>query len=117
MNPNQAWIDLPPAELAALILPWFGSRQPSEQWTIQREVVAWLTGSKPRIAFAVQTALEPFANPHVRAVAEAIQALEHRGLLMRSIVVDDNYVGITRLGMHALQTNTVREHLGLGPTT
>ena len=56
-----------------------------------------------------------FADPDIGAVAEAIQALEHAGLLMRA-TGDHGYVGLTRLGKHALQTNTVRQHLGLGET-
>ena len=28
-----------------------------------------------------------------------------------------SYIGLTRLGMHALQTNTVRQHLGLSDAT
>jgi hypothetical protein len=54
-----------------------------------------------------------FEDPDVRAVAEAIQVLEHSRLLMRS-PGDRAHVGLTRLGMHALATNTVRQHLGLG---
>jgi hypothetical protein len=64
----------------------------------------------------------------MRAVAEAMQVLEHAGLLLRSSRIirsggstfGGSWVGLTRLGGHALQTNTVRQHLGLSdipPTT
>ncbi len=65
---------------------------------------------------------------------EAIQAHEHAQLLMKAVrnrynarltnfdpllANPDRYevstqIGLTRLGIHALQTNTVRQHLGLG---
>jgi hypothetical protein len=59
--------------------------------------------------------LDQFSNADYRAVAEAIQA----GLLMRDVGGDmaEFYGGLTRLGMHALRTNTVRQHLGLGDAT
>jgi hypothetical protein len=53
-----------------------------------------------------------FTDPNLRAVAEAIQVLEHSALLMRS-PGDRAHVGLTRLGMHALSTSSVRQHLGL----
>jgi len=53
--------------------------------------------------------LEVFKNPDYRAVAEAILVLEHANSLMHW----GDFVGLTRLGMHALQTNTVRQRLGL----
>lgn len=56
---------------------------------------------------------EVFENPDVRAVAEAMQVLECSRLLMRS-PGEHAHVGLTRLGIHALQTHTVRQHLGLG---
>jgi hypothetical protein len=69
-----------------------------------------------------------FEDPNTGAIAEAIQVLEHAGLLMRGVVerarpvgfftssqvrVTTVDLGLTRLGRHALQTNTVRQHLGL----
>jgi hypothetical protein len=63
------------------------------------------------------TGTEAFDKPDVRAVAEAIQDLEHA--LMREVQGNPvrNLVGITRLGMRALATNTVRQHLRLGDAT
>jgi hypothetical protein len=65
------------------------------------------------------TGTEAFDKPDVRAVAEAIQVPEHACLHMREVQGDPvrNLVGITRLGMHALATNTVRQHLRLGDAT
>jgi hypothetical protein len=40
--------------------------------------------------------------------------LEHARLLTRSFGGNGPYLGLTRLGMHAVRTNTVRQHLGLG---
>jgi hypothetical protein len=59
-----------------------------------------------------------FEDPDNNAVAEAMQVLEREGLLRRLCVPKfaENYVGISRLGVRALQTNTVRRHLGLGDT-
>jgi hypothetical protein len=70
-----------------------------------------------------------FEDPDYRAVAEAIQVLERAGLLMRDLDMLRGlvglhayfvsfYVGLTRLGWQAVQTNTVRQHLGLdAPST
>ena len=52
-----------------------------------------------------------FEDPDRRAVSEAIQVLEHAGLITR-IVDNASYVGLTRLGQHALETNAVGRHLG-----
>jgi hypothetical protein len=54
-----------------------------------------------------------FDDPDCGAIAEAIQVLEHAGLLMER-GGEYNYVGLTRLGTYALETKTVRQHLGLG---
>jgi hypothetical protein len=53
-----------------------------------------------------------FDDPDCAAIAEALQVLEHAGLLMERSG-EYTFVGLTRLGRHALQTNTVRQHLGL----
>ena len=88
-----------------------------------KEIVSlWRTGSYPDprsflgIPFVeTASALEQFTDPGCGAVAEAIQALEHAGLLMRAVTGDyaDSQFGLTRLGKHALATNTVRQQLGL----
>ena len=115
MTSNQPWwLTMPPAELAATILPLFSySAQQSDQ-TAMRSIVNWCKTGTYSAPFTFST--NPFGDPDYRAVAEAMQVLEHADLLMRWI----DFVGLTRLGMHALQTNTVRQHLGLGeapPTT
>lgn len=69
-----------------------------------------------------------FENPDTRVAAEAIQVLDHAGLLMRinPTSTSGSYIGLTRLGMHALQTQhrasasrTQRRHanglISLGP--
>jgi hypothetical protein len=82
----------------------------------------WRTGSYPSpqsvLGFRyLQTAgtFDQFTDPDCGAVAEAIQALEHAGLLMRAVSGDyaEFDVGLTRLGKHALANDTVRTHLGL----
>jgi hypothetical protein len=74
-------------------------------------VAGWLkTGSDREVRSHTEHDSAAFKDPDVRAVAEAIQVLEHASLLMRAA----ENVGLTRLGMHALQTNTARQHLGLG---
>jgi hypothetical protein len=140
-NPQPWWLTMPPAELAATILPLFGY-QPYEEHMAMANIVTWCkTGRGGELGFLeliVRTGREQFDDPDMRAVAEAIQVLEHAGLLMRSARFESRYsspsrrggsifgrrltaasfgggffVGLTRLGLHALQTNTVRQHLGL----
>lgn len=102
---------MPPAELAARILPWFPSRKTLIEERVMTSIVTWLkTGSDREARSHAEHDSAPFKDPDVRAVAEAIQVLEHASLLMRA----NGNVGLTRLGMYALQTNTVRQHLGLG---
>jgi hypothetical protein len=115
------------------------SSQPYEEHTTISNIVKWCkTGSYGRqgpIGLILRTGLEPFEDPDMRAIAEAIQVLEHAALVMRSprpggrgwglrggghdvaATSGSNYIGLTRLGMHVLQTNTVRQHLGLGDAT
>jgi hypothetical protein len=118
MNDDQRWwLTMPPAELAAVILPFFSSWEPQREFGARRKILAWLSGVGPTgLAGFFVSNIRVFNDPDERAVGEAIQHLEHACLLMREIDDGDHttcYVGITRLGMHALQTNTVRQHLGL----
>ena len=121
-NPHPWWLTSLPEEVAATILPLFAYPQLSphgnEGMTIHH-IAQWCkTGQwEPKVAHASQN---PFKDPDHRAIAEAIQVLEQARLLMRFIEGDGWYVskiGLTRLGMHALQTNTVRQRLGLGDAT
>jgi hypothetical protein len=115
-SPQPWWLIWPVAEVAAAILPLFAhppfSPCSAEDGAVN-DVVAWCktgTPSGPR-RFPGW-----FSDPEFRAIAEAIQVLEHAGLLMRALTVSDNSdnnIGLTRLGQHALGTNTVRQHLGL----
>ena|ERR1700758_3327428 len=113
-DPQPWWLTMPVAEVAATILPYFSSRARVSELIAMKEIVTWL-GAAPRSRWS----WDPFEDPDFRGVAEAMQVLEHAGLLMRSVAFDTDRgnVGLTRLGMHALATNTVRQHLGLGDAT
>ena len=111
------WLTLPPAEVAVTILPLFSHVPSKKETRAIEEIVEWCrTGSYPKPAsFSRSSGSQQFTDPDKRSIAEAIQVLEHAGLLM--LTVDGNpgevSVGLTRLGMHALSTNAVRPHLGL----
>jgi hypothetical protein len=117
------WITWPVAEVAASILSYFSYRPHVSDRRAMKDIVSlWRTGSYPgpRSVLGIQIYegvgdFDEFTDPDCAAVAEAIQALEHAGLLMRAVSGDYARldVGLTRLGRHVLATNTVREHLGL----
>jgi hypothetical protein len=113
------WLTMPPAELAARILPLFSSSTRVPEGGAIKAIVKWCQTGSYRAPHSFPTVDSTFDNAHYRAVAEAIQVLEHASLLLRSFPnTGGSYVGLTGLGMHALQTNTVRQHLGLAaPTT
>jgi hypothetical protein len=111
-NPQPWWHTSPPEEVAAAILPLFSQSAYQEDREARVSIVNWFkTGSyKSRIGI-----FDPLKDPDHRAVTEAIQVLEHARLLVRIFPRSETvHVGLTRLGIHALQTNTVRQHLGLG---
>jgi hypothetical protein len=113
-NPQPPWLTWPPAEVAAVILPWFGSQKPPiDEGFATKRIAKWLTTGSDR-GGGTWHPREPFQKPDVGAVAEAIQILERTCLIMRSFSSSGSYLGLTRLGMHALRTNTVRQRLGLG---
>ena len=114
-NPQPWWLAMPPAEVAAAILPLFSSSTYVGEETAMRGIVSWCkTGSYRPPGFYRQAAKPRFEDPDIRAVAEAIQHLERACLLLRADQGDhESALGLTRLGMHALATNTVRQHLGL----
>jgi hypothetical protein len=117
MNNRESWWTLPPAELAAVILPWFGSRTSEIEQPAMKNIVGWLkTGSDPGIT-GIEGAEKIFNSADLRAVAEAMQVLERACLLMRHAGSKWTNVGLTRLGQQALETNTVRQHLGLSDAT
>lgn len=120
-NPQPWWLTWPPEEVAAAILPLFSYSPYVYENTMTEGILGWCrTGQyHHRVSsfFISGNESRRFQDPDFRAIAEAIQVLEHARLLMqipgREYAVE---IGLTRLGMHVLQTNTVREHLGLADT-
>jgi hypothetical protein len=125
MTSNQPWwLKMPPAELAATILPLLATSSHLGEHEAMSRIVGWFRTGSP-IAAEFPSRLGPgfcaeFDDPDYRAAAEAMQVLESTRLLVRAVEIRSFthvYVGLTRLGRHALQTNTVRQHLGLGEAT
>jgi hypothetical protein len=120
------WISISPEELAATILPLFSYPQLSphvyEGFAIYNIAVWCRTGRWAEPKFIYRQG-NPYTDPDLRPIAEAIQVLEQHRLLMRFVAGDSATVsvpvlGLTRRGMHALEANTVRQHIGLrGPGT
>ena len=115
---------MPPAELAAVILPYFSTWKPQDEADARRKITAWLTTGSDRLRSSFfagpRSTMDVFEKPDLRAVAEAMQRLEQACLLMRVVIGGDStdvFVGITRLGRDALATNTVRQCLGLSDAT
>jgi hypothetical protein len=105
-NPQPWWLTWPVEEVAAVILPLFSNAADQLEQAAIRSIVNWCkTGTYRNSLNAVRAS----RDPDQRAVMEAIQVLEHANLLLLS----GDLVTLTRLGWHALQTDTVREHLGL----
>jgi len=119
-SPQPWWLTWPVAEVAAAILPLFSSATHEGEGSALKAVASWFTTGSYRLPFvsAYQPGKPYFENPDIRAAAEAIQVLEHAGLIMRIAPASEmgTYIGLTRRGYHALQTNTVRQHLGLSET-
>ncbi len=113
------WLTWPVAEVAAAILPVFSHPQfsPSKsELYVRDDIVAWCkTGQFTERKVGIHRWADPYADPDYRAINEAIQVLEQTRLIVRSHKSSEGTpsLGLTRLGMHALQTNTVRQHLGL----
>jgi hypothetical protein len=110
---------LPVAELAALILPlWAASADfPVERLQqgdyVPNQIASWLAGSKPTGGY---TSKNPFAHPLDRPITEAIQALEHAGLLVRTFSAErGSNLHLTRLGEQAIARGPA-SYLGVGPT-
>jgi hypothetical protein len=118
-NPEPWWLTWPVAEVAAAILPFLSSTPcQNERVAIASIISWWKTGEyQGKVDY---TRPIRFTDPDTRAVAEAIQVLERAGLVMRDLVLKAANpsvrfeIGLTRLGVHAIETNTVRENLGLG---
>ena len=99
------------------ILPLFSSSTHVTEGSALKAVASWFKTGSYRLPWAIKgTGATWFENPDTRAAAEAIQVLEHARLLVRIQPTSESgsYIGLTRLGMHALKTETVRQHLGLG---
>ncbi|OBC00433.1 hypothetical protein A5784_20650 [Mycobacterium sp. 852013-50091_SCH5140682] len=115
------WIAIAPEELAATILPLFSyphmSPHVHEGFAIFN-IAGWCrTGlwAEPKFIYRQGN---PYTDPDLRPIAEAIQVLEQSRLLMRFVAGDSTTIsvpvlGLTRRGMYALESNTVRPHLGL----
>ncbi|ETB41303.1 hypothetical protein N602_10865 [Mycobacterium avium subsp. hominissuis 10-5606] len=115
-HPPPWWLTWPVAEVAATILPLF-AQSPWENGNGQmHSIVGWCkTGQyhPPRGPGRE----DEFDDPDVRAITEATQILERACLLIRTFGSSgSSAIGLTRLGMQALHTDTVRQHLGLGDT-
>jgi hypothetical protein len=118
-NPQPWWLTWPVAEVAAAILPLIASHAAQHEPRVIHSIVSWFqTGSYTLLgAYSSGTPPHQFASPDFCAAAEAMQLLEHSGLLMRGQAHSESvFVGLTRRGWHAVQTNTVRQHLGLSET-
>ena len=116
-EPQPWWLTWPVEEVAAAILPLFSSSTHMSEGSSLAGVASWLTTGKYRKPWAIPSAGKTwFESPDTRVAAEAVHVLDRAGLLMRIIPASESgsYIGLTRLGWHALQTNTVRQHLGLG---
>jgi hypothetical protein len=114
-NPQPWWLTWAVAEVAAAILPLFCHSESQRDKNARACIVNWCkTGSYQSTVRGLNT--DPFTDPDHRAINEGMQVLEYGGLLMRYHDTDKCFVGLTRLGVHALQTNTVRQHLGLSDT-
>src|ERR1700755_1583601 len=83
----------PCEEVAAPILPWFGANPPEYEGFVTRHIVHWIQGVPSR--GVTHSPKVQFTDPDIRAVAEAIQVLEHSRLLMRS-PGERGHVGLTR---------------------
>ena len=109
------WLTWPVAEVAAAILPLFSysTHQPASR--VPRAIVDWCkTGEyREQVGHTASDLSLTFEDPNFQAIAEAIQVLQQAGLLIQSWGQEFSYVGLTRRGRQALQTNTVRQHLGL----
>lgn len=114
-NPQPWWLTWPVAEVGATILPLFSSYAQQPAAGMPRAIVDWCTTGEYRepVGHTARDASRMFEDPDLRAIAEAIQVLQQAGLLMQSWGQEFSYIGLTRRGWHALQTNTVRQHLGL----
>ena len=101
MTSNQPWwLSWPAAEVAATILPLFAHSPSVPEGHALEGIISWCqTGQyRPRVP-TTTTARKRFTDPNVRGIAEAIQVLEHAGLLMRDNGGEaDDYLGLTRLG-------------------
>jgi hypothetical protein len=121
-SPAPWWFTMSSEEVAATILPLFSAPEFSpcrDEDRVLEDVVAWCrTGQFAESKFfRIGVGMRRFTDPDVRAINEAIQVLEQARLIVRYISAGDTttcYLGLTRRGMHALQSNTVRQLLGCG---
>jgi hypothetical protein len=118
-SPQPWWLTWQVAEVAAAILPLF-SHPPFSPYNnkdlVLDDIVAWCKTGRLAVPKLVRSVVDPFTNPDYRAINEAIQLLEQTRLIVQYVSRSRDTtcdVGLTRLGQHTLQTNAVRQHLGL----
>jgi hypothetical protein len=75
---------MPVAEVAATILPYFSSRTNMLKSSATHDIVSWCRTGAYSKSLTTPGDLKLFEDPDYRAVAEAIQALEHAGLLIQT---------------------------------
>jgi hypothetical protein len=94
---------LPAPDLAAAILPAWASDWLCNSTVPARDAAQWLMAAYPK---------GPSLDALIPPVGEAIQVLEHSGLLIRTVLSSGgSNVDLTRLGRAALVQGTVRQHL------
>jgi hypothetical protein len=104
---------MPVAELAVQIFSfWDSDKAPrlslQDGDYLPNVIASWLAGTRPS---AMYSAGSPFKSPLDRAIAEAIQALEHAGLLIRTFGTTGSRVHLTRRGERALANGDSARYL------
>ena len=112
---SQAAIDrlvgLPPAELAAEVMPAFGPGGPRGQGPNHGpnilQIVMFLGKSIPRG--------ESYASPLMEPTREALQVLEHAELVLKTTRGTGTWFSVTRAGEAALAAGTVEQQIQQHP--
>jgi hypothetical protein len=108
-------LELPAAEMAALLLPvWAaGDDTPMKLRDGERAcqvIEAMLTGGQEPVIYR---SAKPFDTPLTKAIAEAIAELEHARLLLRTFSSESGtLLHLTRRGARALAEENAASYLG-----